>query len=142
MFLCIFDRTAGAIARVNSVVGIHEENGECQVVIELELGQIQVIRFDQAYTDKLVSQRLKFTFAMDNLPIKTIAGVSWDSAENNHQRLVGPGSLFASRLEIVINPPFVLVEFFLVGNHGGIAFFLNVLRTSGCGSEQCDDNDQ
>ncbi len=129
MFLCIFDRTPGAISRVNSVVGIHEENGECQVVIELELGQIQVIRFDQAYTDKLVSQRLKFTFAMDNLPIKAIAGMSWDSAKNNHQRLVGPGRLFTSRLEIVINPKFVLVELFLVGNHGCIPLVLNILCT-------------
>ena len=142
MFFSIFDRTARAVTAVNRLVCIHEENGECQIVIELEQRQIQVIRFDQAHTDKLVKQLFKFTFATDNLPIKAVAGVSWDSAKNNHQRLLGPGSLFTGRLEIVINPQFVLVECVLVGNNGCISLVLNVLRANRYSSEQCHDNGQ
>jgi len=83
MTLCILNGTAGTVSAVDRFIRIHKENGKRQIVIKLKQIQIQIVRFNDPHGDKFVEQLSQLTFTTDNLPVKTFAGMSWDSAKDD-----------------------------------------------------------
>jgi hypothetical protein len=79
----ILNGTASTVSTIDRFIRIHKEHGKRQVVIELKQIQIQIVRFDDSDTDKFVKQLSQLTFTTDNLPVKTFAGMSRDSAKND-----------------------------------------------------------
>jgi hypothetical protein len=79
-------RIAAAVARVDLLLGIEEEDNKRQVVVEFEQVQIEVVDARETNADELVGYVIQ-VFQTDNLPVKFSAGRSRQAADNHHERL-------------------------------------------------------
>jgi len=77
---------AAAVAGVDLFLGIHEEDHERQVVVEVEQIQVQVVDARQADPDELVGDVFD-VLQTDNLPVKFMASRSRLAADDDHERL-------------------------------------------------------
>jgi hypothetical protein len=77
---------AAAIARVDLLVGVHQQDYHGEIVIELEEAEIDGIDARQADADEFIGN-VANAFQTDNLPVKLFAVHSGDAAQDNHQWL-------------------------------------------------------
>jgi hypothetical protein len=77
---------AAAVAGVDLPLRIQEEDGEGQVVIELEEVQVEVIDAREPDADEALGDVFDL-LQTDNLPVKLAAGRSRLAAQHHHQRL-------------------------------------------------------
>jgi hypothetical protein len=90
----------------------------------------------------LVKKLSKFAFTTDNLPVKPFAGMSWNSAKDDHHWFFRSFCLLPCGFKVVVNPRVILREIRLVLAHGSIAFVLCVLSAGDFGVEEGDSDGQ
>ena len=78
---------SAAVAMVDGAVGVSDENGECKVVVELELTDIKLIDVRDSSTDVLFGYLSKRFGGTDNLPIEKATIDSGLAPKDNQHRL-------------------------------------------------------
>ena len=93
-----------AVSSVDGAIGVEEERGEGQVIIELEERQVERIALNQAHTHELVEQVLQLCIVTNNLLVKTLAGNSGDAPKDDQERFSCCLGFGEAGREIVVNP--------------------------------------
>jgi hypothetical protein len=96
---------ADAVAAVDRLVGVEEEAGPGELLVELEELEVEAPALDDADADELLEERGELrVLAAGNLPVDRLAGRSGDAAEDDEERLSGALGRLESRGEVVVDP--------------------------------------
>jgi hypothetical protein len=120
-----------AVAGVDPVLRIQEEDREGEVVIETEQVQIEVVDVAQADQDELGGEAFDL-FETDNLPVKAAAVASVEASKHDHDRLAGRLCLLLCCLQV--GQPAVL------GRHARVR--VPAMSGSGAGRQQGAEQDE
>ncbi len=104
VFGCVLAIRTRAEARIDRLVRVEKENGEGQIVIELEERQVQCVGLHQANTDKLGHDISHPRIATNNLFVKSTAVHSGDTPDHHEQRFARPRRLSEPFGQIIVNP--------------------------------------
>jgi hypothetical protein len=109
-----------AEATVSGAVGVEDEGGEGEVVVELEAGEIEGIGIDEAEADEVIEEGREFGGLGDGT-VDTGAGETGDTAEDDKDGLLFAGGLGEGFVGVVVNPAVLVRHLFTVGTDGSFA---------------------
>jgi Domain of Unknown Function (DUF1080) len=106
----ILIRRPGSITTIDRLIGIHQNNVERLVIVELKKREIQTVGLNDANANKLVHQLLNFFVALHNELIELAACLTRNTAKDDQHRLFRIPSCLIGAWQIVVNPPRVLFQ--------------------------------
>ena len=133
--LGVFLVLPGAVATVEGAVGVENEGGEGEVVVELEELEVDGVGIDEADADELVEQGGQ-AFILEDCGVHAHAGEARDAAEDDEKGFARTGGLGEAALEVVVDPAFVVFHFGTIATHGAFAVFDGFSRSVGGGEEE------
>ena len=120
--LGIFLVMPGAESSVGCAIGVKDEGGEGEVVVELEAGEVEGVDLDDAEADELIEERGEAGIVIEGgvEPGATEAG---DAAEDGEDGFAGGFGVGEGFVGVVVNPPILGGHSFTVGADGSFAVF-------------------
>jgi hypothetical protein len=101
---------SATVARVETIIPIHEEAHPCQIVFKLEQVQVDAVHGLDTYANEPLGQFGDFRVLTDNLPVEVGTGHSAFTAKNDKQWFSGLACLLFSFL-VAVNPLDLAVHF-------------------------------
>jgi hypothetical protein len=126
----IFLMMPGAESSVGGAVGIEDEGGEGEVVVELEAGEVEGVDVDEAKADELIEEWGEVGFVVEG-GIEAGAAEAGDATEDGKDGFAGGFGGGEGFVGVVVNPAVLGGHFFAVRKDGAFAVFDGLTEKGG-----------